>query len=127
MHFVGRLRRELRRKVNRFVWGKVGFATSVLALGRWPEWFSDVLVGLHEHAYYKWADTRDFTPRCYVCTQPIVEEVVIVGRDPLAAPSAIFCSPECRTKFEEHVRRSRRVMPSPVGDALREMDAKVSS
>lgn len=121
MHFVGRLRRELRRKVSQFVWGKVGFATSVLALGRWPEWFSDVLVGLHEHAYYKWADTRDFTPRCYVCTQPVPLEAA------MNEELRVFCSPECRAKFEEHVRRSRTVMPSPVGDALREMDAKVSS
>lgn len=149
MHFVERLRRELRRKVSRFVWGQVGFATSVLALGRWPEWLSDMLVGMHEHAYFKWADTRDFTPRCYVCTQPLDEKPRCGHRNldtfnpcvlPLDHDGAhltgqefgIFCSPECRTKFEEHVRKSKRVMPSPVGTPqpqvpLEELEMKLST
>jgi len=102
MHFVGRLRRGLRRRV----WEQVGFVTSVLALGRWPEWLTEIIVGLHEKAYYEWADARGFVPRCFVCTQPI-DHTLAKESD----TAAIFCSKECRVKFEEHVRRQRRDMP----------------
>jgi hypothetical protein len=81
--------------------------TSVLALGRFPEWFQDIIGALHERAYYEWADTRDFTPRCFVCTQPIDD-----GMQKESDTAAIFCSKECRAKFEEHVRKQQRVMPS---------------
>jgi hypothetical protein len=102
MHFVGRWRRVLRRNV----WEQVGFVTSVLALGRWPDWFNDIIVALHEKAYYKWADARGFVPRCFTCTQPI-DHTLTEESD----TAAIFCSKECRTKFDEHVRKHRRDMP----------------
>lgn len=108
MHFVGRWRRELRRKLKRSVWGNIGFVTSVLALGRWPEWVQDMLVALHERAYFEWADTRDFTLRCFVCTSPFESAPEVDG------VGTLFCSIECREKFHESVRRHRPVMPSPV-------------
>lgn len=94
---------EFKRRARAALWANVGSVLTGLTFFKMPEWVREELVKAQRAVYFKWADTRVLTPRCIVCTQPLLDAEKAI---------TFFCSDECAGRFAHDQRRQGRV---PVG------------